>query len=431
MNQQHHTLLMAAEGALEVGNSQSAENMLRRLLKEAPRTAEAWYLLSLALESWTDQTACLRNALAVDPDLEKARTRLDALEAEGAGSAAWQGKLTVAVLEDARKPGFDDFAFISPMEEYGVDPLDNPLQCPYCGTVNPVDKKICTHCAREIVFPRPKSEVTSPQLKLAVVLAGMAGMFGLFEILTGGLWQWLGELNQDSWLLVGLLASAETEAWHLLFGAPQDPEFLTEAGASVLVLAGVARLVLFGAAWYGARSRWRWGFYAAQVVCVADILFQLVLAAMGVVGRAIAVLAAVFSAGALAMLYAARGDFAVDKVRIAVQPESKYKSASSFYRQGMKYKSKGMWALAVANFRRAVGAAPREVEYSRWLGIGYIRLGRYDRAVSVLEEASRMAPTNPEFDELLLLIKDIMAKEARGEQVDREQLIAPLWENEA
>lgn len=426
MDDKTQTLLDAAEGALEVGNRESAERLLRQLLEVEPYTAQAWYLLSLAIDSdqREDQISCLRNALVADPNLQPARERLDSLE--GVATMAWQTRRTVPLLDELRDEELESFALFSKMEEYGKDPLDDPLQCPYCGAVNPVENTVCTECEHKIIFYEPRAEKPGPQLQMAVLLGGIAAMLGIFEVSTAALWLWYGTLGTDSYLQMGLGAALDSSAGHFLFGDLLRPDFLTGVAANLLLIGGLIRITILAVVWYGAYNRWRWGYYGAVVASGADSFFQIILFLLGLSGSLISVAAAILSMGALISLFTARVDFSLKQARVAVTPDARVKSAAGYYDRGMRFKNRDMWAVAVAHWRKAVGASPRTAEYYRWLGIGYLRLKRYDRAIPVLEEALYLKPGDEQMSKLLRLSREIIAADT---QAEREALIRPLWED--
>lgn len=421
-DQDHSVLLTAAQAALEVGNAESARRMVEQVLIEEPRTAEAWYLLSFLVERWEDQIACLRNALAVDPALAEAQERRDELEAQSLGGAFARAS-SVPLLEETRSAEIARYFAEAKIEAAG-DPLDDPLQCPYCGVVNPFKNTSCSRCGREIVFAEPKAERPSPYLKTATILAGTTAILGLFEIVGPVLWRWYHISGMDARLAIAVGASLETTLAQALFGPLGRADLMDAALASALVALGAARMAVIAAAWFGAYNRWRWGYVAGIGVLLADIVFQVVLASASLAGSAVAVVVILLALTALVLLIGGSAvDFAVVKVRVAVAPDLTAKSADAFYRKGLRYRDAGMWAMAVANWRKAVGAAPHRAEFCKALGVGYMKLGRYDRAQPVLEEGRRLAPDDAEFDELVSLVHDMIAEERRRAQ---ENLIAPL-----
>jgi tetratricopeptide (TPR) repeat protein len=420
-NEDHRALLSAARAALDAGNVESAQRMTQQILAEEPYTTEAWYLLSLIAVRWEDQIACLKNALAADPEFHEAAERLEELRQQELPATLGRRETTVPLLEEARREELSKYIVESTLEPAG-DPLDDPLQCPYCGTVNPVENQECARCGRTIVFYEPKAEEPSQYLKVAIILAGAAGILGLFEIGTPALWSWFNS-ELDSHLAIGVGATLSAPLATALFGDVSREGLLSTSTATLLLGLGIARMVLIGVGWFSAYNRWRWGYYAGSAASMADLALQAVLGVSGLAGRAVTVVAAALSLAGAISLFGARSDFAMNKVRIAVDANRRTQSADAFFRLGTRFKKTGMWALAVANWRAAVGRAPQRAEFYKWLGIGYIQLGRYDRALPVLEEGHRLEPKNADFDELMDLVQDIIARKKREERGD---VIAPL-----
>jgi tetratricopeptide (TPR) repeat protein len=74
-------ILQQAIDATRAGDKQEAQRQLAQLLKENPDETQAWYLLSLLVESKQQQLAYLGKTLALDPNHEKALERLESLQA--------------------------------------------------------------------------------------------------------------------------------------------------------------------------------------------------------------------------------------------------------------------------------------------------------------------------------------------------------------
>lgn len=73
--------LQQAIAAARSGNHKKAQYLLTQTLQENPEETQAWYLLSLLVDSEDKQIAYLNQVLALDPTHEKAQERLAALTA--------------------------------------------------------------------------------------------------------------------------------------------------------------------------------------------------------------------------------------------------------------------------------------------------------------------------------------------------------------
>ena len=103
-------------------------------------------------------------------------------------------------------------------------------------------------------------------------------------------------------------------------------------------------------------------------------------------------------------------EFAVIRERLWTKPDGKAHSAPDFHYRGVTYSRHGQWALAVAQWRKAVGLAPAQRQYAKDLGIGYAHIGRFDRSVRVLEELQRQAPDDAQIAQILDLVREQMAQ---------------------
>ena len=71
--------LKQAINATRSGQSKDAQILLTQVLKDDPDNAQAWYLLSLLVDSPTKKQAYLQKATALDPAHERAQQQLDQL----------------------------------------------------------------------------------------------------------------------------------------------------------------------------------------------------------------------------------------------------------------------------------------------------------------------------------------------------------------
>jgi lipoprotein NlpI len=101
-------------------------------------------------------------------------------------------------------------------------------------------------------------------------------------------------------------------------------------------------------------------------------------------------------------------------VRVLTRPDTTARSAADFYKRGHDYRKLGMWALAVAQWRRAVGLAPEEGLYYKDLGIGYAKIKRFDRSLRVLKEAQQKRNADHSLAEIIALVEEQASKEARA-----------------
>src|SRR5439155_2158891 len=114
--------------------------------------------------------------------------------------------------------------------------------------------------------------------------------------------------------------------------------------------------------------------------------------------------------GALALasgilLFGLSDEFALAPERLLVKPATTARSALDFYKIGHQYRKRGMWAMAVAQWRRAVGLAPQTPQYYKHLGIGYAQIKYFDHSLRALEQGRRQAPDDRDIAEVIALVK--------------------------
>jgi tetratricopeptide (TPR) repeat protein len=198
----------------------------------------------------------------------------------------------------------------------------------------------------------------------------------------------------------------------LFLGNFLNPAF-TATMARNLIIAFLGRSGLLIILLFGLSLRWRPVYYTALLLLILDIAWNvglIFLGYLGVLGGGLNAFLAVFS---LTLLSASDRDFAVIMERLWTKPDSKARSAADFYRRGVAYRQDGMWALAVAQWRRAVGLAPTAVAYYKELGIGYAQIGHFDRSLRVLEEAQRQAPEDAQIPQMIQIVREQVAQQAQ------------------
>lgn len=93
--------LQQAIAAARSGDNKKAQYLLTQTLQENPEETQAWYLLSLLVDSEEKQIAYLNRVLAIDPAHEKAQERLAALTAVSPTHSASPDDLDLVDQEDS------------------------------------------------------------------------------------------------------------------------------------------------------------------------------------------------------------------------------------------------------------------------------------------------------------------------------------------
>ena len=382
--------------AVRRGQRERARTLLRQVLEQEAGSAEAWWWLSQAAGDPAEQQHALQRVVALNPDHPEAHARLVELRLQrlpAASAAPTPAPPEPDVWAD-NLPGV-------PLE--ADDGVDNPFQCPYCGQPTGSDDRRCPHCRaglyRRVAVSRSSDALRRLQLVLGIGLG--AGILELAAPLLA-----LGYRQ-------GTAAPANYE---LLLAVPGVQSFLgnflslAPATIDLLLKSLLVRTALYVVLILGLRARWRLAYYGTMLGMLADVLFSVYLLVAGHLGWAGLLLNMVLALGAALILFAVSYEFAVNHERLLVRPDGHARGPQDYYRRGHAYRRQGMWAMAVAQWRKAVGLAPHVPVYYKDLGLGYAQIGRYDRSLRALHEARRQSPEPEELDQIIALV------EARAQQ---------------
>lgn len=395
MKPQHEGLFDAALAAYDQGSHASARRMLLHILGEDDHAAEAWLLLSYIEQNWHDQMQCARNALAVAPDLEDARLRVQRLEEQRLPDTHFSRAYPVVpAVQEAHDEAMSRYFQQSLLEDSLGDPLDNPDQCPYCGVVNGPQRRVCAACGHSLMHPRPPERSPTGALRLAFALNFAVVVLLLLQLFPPLLWTWYVQLPDPS--RQRMMMDIVFQQAPALLVAGDFTHVLTPPLFFFLLGAGLLRLLLLLVVGVGLRLRFRWGYYLGLALYAFEALWALAATALGWTGLFIGGVSVLAAGGAFGALALATTNFSVLEERYRVAPEGRLKSGQAYWQLGQAYQRKGMWAMAVAQYRAAVAAAPNSAAHYKSLGIGYNKLGRDDHALRALEQAMRLDPTDLE-----------------------------------
>jgi tetratricopeptide (TPR) repeat protein len=180
---------------------------------------------------------------------------------------------------------------------------------------------------------------------------------------------------------------------------------LAQPTAELLLKIYLARTGLLAAILLSLRLRWSLGYFAALIGAAADLLLSVYLLITGYLGAGGAVLNGAMALAIGIALFGLSHEFAITPQRVLVKPDTTARSALDFYQRGLRYRRRGMWALAVAQWRRAVGLAPQVPAYYKQLGLGYAQLKRFSRSLRALEQGRRLQPDDKDLVEIIALVK--------------------------
>ncbi len=391
------SLLQAGIAALQRGERERGRALLLQVIERDEHHEQAWLWLSQAMDDPADAEVALENVLTLNPANAEARARLDQLRARPAVSAPaappaadpWQGLLAGAPPEPD-------------------DGLDDPLQCVYCGRPTQAADRKCPHCGQALTMPvQPSHDSAFLRLGLLLLVINVgAGIVELaFPLLTVNAAS-TGAPTLGSLQLVQTFPGVTYLFSHFAdFSAPVAGALATGLGLRV---AGLGLLLLT------LSQRWGWAYYLALGALVLDVLANIYLLFSGLLGPVAAVLNLGLGLALLYLIGASYQEFTVTWERLLTQPDPRAHSAAAFHKLGHDYSRAGMWALAVAQWRRAVGLAPKEAAYYKHLGLGYARIQRYARSLRTLEEAARRAPRDPDLPEIIALVRQQAERSQSG-----------------
>jgi tetratricopeptide (TPR) repeat protein len=374
-------LLKDAVDALNNGNKVRGRDLLLRVIQEDRDVEAAWWWLYQALDDPHGQTRALENVLRLNPLHAEAQRALIDLRKKRLGAAQ------------------PDFSSLLPGVVLEVeDGIDDQYQCPYCGQPTRINDRRCPHC-RGRLYERVARSGGSPALRLVVLLIGISLAAGVIEMFGPAMALGVVQGTADRTSLHALLGFAAVAA---VFG---DFLKLNRPTAVLLLEIYVARAGLLAVTLLSVRGRLRLGYYGALIAMVGDLLLSGYFLASGYLGVAPAVLNAALALSFGVLVFGLSDEFAINSERLLVKPATTARGALDFYKLGHHYRRRGMWAMAVAQWRRAVGLAPQVPQYYKHLGIGYAQIKRFNRSLRALEEGRRQAPDDRDIAEAITLVK--------------------------
>lgn len=410
MSVQSPSTLQTAIAAIRRGDRARGRQLLLDMLDQDDQDEVAWLWLSRAVDDAEDQRVALENVLTLNPHNEEARRRLAELDAVAPDprppaqpappvGQAEQNRGASAVLWGA----LPSQAWPEAAPQEIEDDMDSPLLCVACARPTAETDRKCLHCGQNLII-KVRRSAHSEYLKLSQLILGIYLALGLVPL--------LGPLLNLGQAGGGRAVVQSLANWR---GADLFLANFTQWDAALaldLVSAFGGRLAFFGVLLLGLSQRWAWAFYLTLSALVADLGLNLFLLANSYLGWAPGIANLLFALALLYLTGSSYQEFSVNAQRLYNQPDSDLRTAGAFYQRGREYSKLGLWGLAVAQWRKAVGLAPRETLYYKELGLGYARIRRYARSLRVLEEAARRAPGDRQIPEIIALVRRQMEQAA-------------------
>lgn len=445
-------VLQEGIAAARAGNRAEARTLLMRVVEADERNEQAWLWLAGVVDDPEDMRTCLHNVLELNPNHEQARQGLawidtkygpaptpqaappiePAAPAPAAPAAqaydplaspagrVYTGPTTRLVAETASAETPPMAPQVAPAiaEPIVSGPPENP--CPYCGTPTTLAQKNCTQCRQSLMMRGPTPDKRSLPLTILGILWIVYGAFALL----GGI---LGT--------IGLLVLTQASR------APQPRGASAASGFSPILVIPVALGLLIGLfiirLGRGLLRRERWTYYVVIGLSALSLLGALcniaqlggMLALLGngragalppgsarnlpaVVAVASATIFVVIGLQALYLLLVGLSyrDFFGPQVRF--QPEVETADDVTHYNNGIAYKNRSMWYMAVQEWFAASRKKPHDKVYLQALGLAYAQIKKlYPSSPTYLQDVASFLATKradlyalaPELEQIKLL----------------------------
>ncbi len=398
--------LQSGIAALKRGDKPAARTLLLQVVEADEANETAWLWLSATVESLSDQITALENVLALNPDNASAQKGLAQLRSQlpvqpftppepEPPSAPWVLPPTTLIPPT---PPSTESSQPTPIES--VSALDDPYQCLYCGAPVARELKRCPECNRSLVV-RSGNDKLSGSLRTAALVVMASIALAAVEALLVAVFHYQGDA-------FGAFVYDRVPAVNILAG-----DFRHWDSALTLMvlwvqfgLISILILTLLGLLYQVALA-----YYFSVGLMSINVLWMVYRWRMGFFGPLLAMVDIVCSIAALFFIFAAQPDFQVNLVRLRCSIDPHIKGGEALNRLGHIAKGKEQWALAVAYWRAATAAMPRQAGFYKDLAIGYAQIGYYQRALRTLEEFAHQAPDQSDYAPMKALIEQKRARD--------------------
>lgn len=402
------------------GQREEARTTLLQLVEADESNELGWLWLSGVMDRPEDIRVCLENVLEINPVNQQAIKGIGWLNAHyGLPSIQEPEPELEPEPEPIRAPAVAAPVAVAPILPPAVSDTpaveaENP--CPYCGAPTTISQRNCLRCRNSLMIRTDPHEKRSLWLTILAVLRLIEATLTVF-----------------SGCAVLALAVGAYQASRILeqqAGSTTPNPAITIAIIGVLVLIWAAISFSIGR---GLLRRQRWAFYATIVLAVFGLIGALIqfvggqaaLAALNTAAlqsaqsadlppeairgiiSAILLFSLVLQGLYIALIVASIRDFYGPLLRFV--PSFKRIDHTTNYNNGVAYKNRGMWYMAMREWELAVGRASQNVTYLHALGLAYAQVGRFSNARTTLDHAIELAPNNAQIIESRTLIEQMAA----------------------
>ncbi|MBN1934531.1 MAG: hypothetical protein JW934_07685 [Anaerolineae bacterium] len=419
-------LLREGIAAAKAKERDRARALLMQVVELDEENAAAWMWLSGVVDDLDDKQVCLENVLALEPGNEAARRGLAWVrdqkakqlpdQVEDQGLIPESPPLYVkpepataiqsAAMQLAAKPQpvFEPRYLVEspqagPDKEPWEEPWD-PFLCPYCTAPTEEADRKCPACGNDLWLKFRRREDQSWWLVNVMV-------FQFVMILAYAIAP-LMVLTYVAFKVIGNFDPFPLLPAYLGFEGNLPPEIAQAALDMVprLYLLPFAGLALYSlgmliGTWFRCKPVFYLLFWGAAVkiaLSVAAIAF----------GRFQSIICGgaglLFSLVTIFIIFQLEDDLLGREERLYFAISRRIKGATTQIAQGKSFAKQQMWALSILYLRSGLAQMPEQTAGRSTLIFAYMQIGRYDLARQALREAQRLAPDNPRFKELALLL---------------------------
>ncbi len=370
MNSPASTTDMLKKGiaAVKAGRRQQARELLMQVVERDEENIPAWLWLSAAMDSFEERETCLENVLALDPDNEMARKRLNKLRKKQ--------QATPAPAPQAKK-GTEQKKTAPEKEPTSIQALlENELLCPYCAAPTRSTDKWCQNCRKELWIKTPKRKKSST----------------LYKVLLG----------QQIFILLQYVVLALA----IMLAPLEEIETTSALLDKAILLAVLTPTAIYNLAMLvGLYLRWRPIFYLYLFGSIVGLGIGLALA-IGLGGRGICCGGplVLLSVSQFFMMLNLGDDFTFNKHRLLLRIDPDIKTGLNFLERGKSYADRQMWAMAAIHLHRASSQLPTNINAHLALAVALVNLKLPKLAAHPLEKARQINPTDPGVERLAELL---------------------------
>jgi hypothetical protein len=398
------------------GQREQARTTLLQLVEADETNEMGWLWLSGVMDAAEDIRVCLENVLEINPENQQARQGIEWLNSRYTIPTAPEPEPNPEPAVHVSVP-VAPAPIAAPVAAVSDTPTVEPeTPCPYCGSPTALSQRNCLSCKNSLMIR------SDPPAKRSAWLSLLAGLRLLDASLTA-----------LAACAVFAVAISAYQAWQVMItelaGATRSNPAIPIATIGVVILIWAGLSLSIGR---GLLRRLRWAYYATIVLAVVSLIVALIqfVASQAVLATlnstaaqsggspitpelvsSIAsgwlVFGLVLQGLYIALIVASFRDFYGPLLRFA--PEVKRIDHATNYNNGVAYKNRGMWYMAMREWELAVSRAPQNTTYLHALGLAYAQVGRFSRARATLDHALDLAPGNAQMAESRTLIEKMAA----------------------